>query len=435
MKRVAFVILMALSTTSIARSPLLPQIGPSKIDLADLLFVGLLGEAVLSATARMRRDRRLARALVVCLAFFIVLAIGSAVAYLNGTPLIESTDNGLGLSVLAVLRHWIYIPGIFLVAMSRPLTSTNVESEARWLVLLGTASAAVDMLDLSFLWTGLRSEPLVVNSEYVLRRPGGGVIVRALDQALLLVAAAITLALMGEKRTVVPQRLRYISPALLFGAIAMTQAKYMVVATGIAFLADLLMARQVKAALSKITAAGLAAGVAAVILWTVGAFHGAAQQFEELFIPQSYASDLSVVWRLVELRYAFRAFIESPLVGFGVGSPYRPMYVPEANDAFSDLLALNYYVHNFYAWLLVDTGLIGLAVFLWFLAQPFRYIPQVARTSDAPIYRAALVALVACLMALSVAPVDNYGFAFILGFLVALGVRAGEVSRGSRTTA
>lgn len=427
MKRVLFITLMALSITSMARSPLLPQVSSLKIDLSDLLFVGLFGEAALSTIARMHRDRRLLHAMAMCVLLCVVLAMGCVVAYLNGTPFLEFTDR-LEPSIAGILRHWIYIPGIFLVTMSRRLTFCNVASEARWLILLGTVSAGIDVLDLSLLWTGLRSEPLVVSPEYVKPLSDGGFIIRAPDQPLLLVAATVSLALMG--RTLLPRRYQYISLVLLFSAIAMTQAKYMIVAMAVAFLADLILLRGVKVRLSKVVAVGLAAGVAAAVLGAIGAFHGFGQQFRELFIAQSYASDPSVVWRLAELRYAFQAFAQSPLVGLGLGSRYRPVYAPESVGAFSQTADLSYYVHNFYAWLLVDLGLIGLIAFLWFLSQPFRYIPEVIKQGgDAALYRATVVALLAYLVALSVAPVDHYGAAFVVGYLVALAMRAGELSR------
>lgn len=60
--------------------------------------------------------------------------------------------------------------------------------------------------------------------------------------------------------------------------------------------------------------------------------------------------------RKKELSYAFEKIKKSPLLGIGLSSSYRP--------SFSDRDGLTWFIHNSYAWILLDMGLVGLVPFL-----------------------------------------------------------------------
>jgi putative inorganic carbon (HCO3(-)) transporter len=64
----------------------------------------------------------------------------------------------------------------------------------------------------------------------------------------------------------------------------------------------------------------------------------------------------SAEWRLTEYKYAIRKIEESPIVGIGLSSDYRPPFFRDDQ--------LTYFIHNSYLWILKDMGVIGLIPFL-----------------------------------------------------------------------
>jgi O-antigen ligase len=76
-------------------------------------------------------------------------------------------------------------------------------------------------------------------------------------------------------------------------------------------------------------------------------------------------------FRLVENRYAFEKFTESPLWGHGFGVQYRPLYVlGDVGNIFPDAEYGTRFVHNGYMGYLVKTGAVGLTLFVLFFLLP-----------------------------------------------------------------
>ncbi|GAA3535813.1 hypothetical protein AFL01nite_08150 [Aeromicrobium flavum] len=83
---------------------------------------------------------------------------------------------------------------------------------------------------------------------------------------------------------------------------------------------------------------------------------------------KSFSSDPSVLYRTdIENPHLMRAFGDSPIAGHGFGHAYKaPM--SSQNVFFQD--AARYYAHNYYLWLAVKTGIVGLLLFIFALVAP-----------------------------------------------------------------
>jgi hypothetical protein len=146
--------------------------------------------------------------------------------------------------------------------------------------------------------------------------------------------------------------------------------------------------------------------------------------------------DLGLAWRDTEDRYAFSSFVESPLLGSGLGAQYRPFLLGEPFTAATRDLGRTY-LHNFYLGLLVKTGLMGLLAFLLFFGGPVVRAIGIYRSSRRS--RATLTfALAASLVGLAAinvyAPVFNENAtAVVLG--CALGFLQTENGKANRAVA
>lgn len=79
------------------------------------------------------------------------------------------------------------------------------------------------------------------------------------------------------------------------------------------------------------------------------------------------ADDTSAIARVNEDSYLTAAIAQSPISGHGFGFAYRPPTGPPGS--FSATKG-QYYGHNFYLWIMVKTGIFGLAAFLYFALSP-----------------------------------------------------------------
>lgn len=124
--------------------------------------------------------------------------------------------------------------------------------------------------------------------------------------------------------------------------------------------------------------------------------------------------DASAQYRVVESDYLRKSFDTAPMFGHGMGYAYRP---PQGNSGSFTATSGRYFAHNFYLWMLVKTGIVGLALFMWSVVTPlFREI----RSKD-PV-RTSVIGTVAGLLAVSsVAPMPlsvQSGAGLLLGALV-----------------
>lgn len=94
-----------------------------------------------------------------------------------------------------------------------------------------------------------------------------------------------------------------------------------------------------------------------------------ADRFVHLFTTDPLSSKETLLWRIQETQYAWEKIIESPFLGIGLKTEYRP--------EFYEGDSLTSYIHNGYLWLWLKLGLPGLISFLWmllaFLLHALRY--------------------------------------------------------------
>jgi len=93
--------------------------------------------------------------------------------------------------------------------------------------------------------------------------------------------------------------------------------------------------------------------------------NGVVTRFNTLLNPQTLISESSIQWRVVESEYALPQIVAHPLIGLGLGADYRPW------DSRVDFVLAPYdqfaYIHDGDLWMVLKTGLIGYAIFIWFL--------------------------------------------------------------------
>jgi len=128
------------------------------------------------------------------------------------------------------------------------------------------------------------------------------------------------------------------------------------------------------------------------------------------------ASDTSAQYRVKESQYLTAAIAESPLYGHGTGYAYRPAVGPAGSYTQTSGV---YYAHNFYYWLLVKSGLIGFAAFVY-----ASFLPLIAAWKRATPRTAVLIGTLVGFLAIStVAPMPlgtDSGAALLLGSLIGL---------------
>ena len=96
---------------------------------------------------------------------------------------------------------------------------------------------------------------------------------------------------------------------------------------------------------------------------------------------EARAQDQGIAFRALEDEYAERSVRGSPLVGLGLGAAYRPdvagqPFVGEDRDYGRT------YVHNFYLWVAVKMGLLGLLTVALFLLRPVVAVARAAARSN-----------------------------------------------------
>jgi O-antigen ligase len=142
------------------------------------------------------------------------------------------------------------------------------------------------------------------------------------------------------------------------------------------------------------------------------------------------ARDSSAAAREVENQFAVAAIRDAPVLGHGLGYAYRPAYGPR--DTFTATVG-PYYVHDFYLWVLVKAGVVGLALWLLVALQPL--LAHLRRVTSRGVAFAGATAglLVVCVVAPLPTGIDDGGSlvtGVLLGGLVARDV-ARDVARRS----
>lgn len=114
----------------------------------------------------------------------------------------------------------------------------------------------------------------------------------------------------------------------------------------------------------------------------------------------SEASALGESSRALEIRYALEQFVESPLIGKGLGHQV-PAEITFAGD-WKTIAAAGVdsvgYIHNIAAYLLMDLGMVGLLTYAGFVFVPLVRAPASAHAAAGAVIRPARLALAATLM-------------------------------------
>lgn len=84
-------------------------------------------------------------------------------------------------------------------------------------------------------------------------------------------------------------------------------------------------------------------------------------------------ADSSLNWRIIENQYAYVAISEHPLIGLGMGTPYRPLdYRLDYRNADGTITSGSSFIHNGHLRILIQSGILGYFCFVW-LSGLFMY--------------------------------------------------------------
>lgn len=198
-----------------------------------------------------------------------------------------------------------------------------------------------------------------------------------------LATVCVCLALLITRRVAARQLLPYLLPALLITFLGFSRNALLAVTVAIIVTAIIDRSARALVGMVRIAATSVVFAVAVLALGAAGV-PGAdwaslqGQAFHDRVIAGLDAEvlrvDSSALAREVENRYATAAIEASPLTGHGFGYAYRPGFgEPGSFTAETG----RYYVHDFYLWLLVKTGIVGLL--LWLLLLVPLIVRQVLR--------------------------------------------------------
>lgn len=197
----------------------------------------------------------------------------------------------------------------------------------------------------------------------------------ASEISVLVLCATLALVIVG--RATLRQVSVYLIPALLMTFLSFSRNSFL--AVGMAVVFALLIARTARpiAVAAKLS---ILVGIPLFTLWLAHTAIGlpggdfVTAQFDAFMSrvvgglsSSSLAFDTSVQARVNEDAYLQAAIAESPIAGHGFGYAYRPAAgLPGSFSATKG----QYYGHNFYLWIMVKTGILGLLAFFVIAMTP-----------------------------------------------------------------
>lgn len=170
--------------------------------------------------------------------------------------------------------------------------------------------------------------------------------------------------------------MKFMLPALLISFVGFSRNTILGVGVGIIF-AFLTMGNlhAWKSTFRRVLAVGVAFLMAYIALPVLQLLPGSSFISEQLISygsrvinglsQETLALDTSVLYRERENSFLFQAIRDQPFVGHGFGYAYKPGE-GAAGSFWADKGTI--YAHNFYLWVLVKTGFLGLAAWLWLSA-------------------------------------------------------------------
>lgn len=120
----------------------------------------------------------------------------------------------------------------------------------------------------------------------------------------------------------------------------------------------------------------------------------------------SYNSDLSLTRKLIEHRAVMDEFKKSPIWGLGIGHRYEKYWMKGG-----DVYKQGAHVHSVYNYFLMNTGIIGLALFLRVLFKMGKQFYHVFRTATDPTFKGVFLGCLLNLVALSI---NSFNGSFLL---------------------
>ncbi|WP_432246051.1 O-antigen ligase family protein [Arthrobacter sp. G.S.26] len=194
--------------------------------------------------------------------------------------------------------------------------------------------------------------------------------------SLAVLCSVIALAIAG--RASLWSTISFGAPALFIVVVSFSRNS--ILGIGVAAIYAIIAARKTRAMTralsiaSGILTAAIAVVIAEPLLRATSGGSWLVQQIEAFqgrvlggLTTDGLATDGSAQFRFEqEDFYLLPKIWDSPLIGHGFGYAYKPLFTGRivASDDFQ------YYAHNFYLWLLVKTGIIGLAIFVFALVLP-----------------------------------------------------------------
>jgi len=167
----------------------------------------------------------------------------------------------------------------------------------------------------------------------------------------------------------------YLVPSLLLMLVSFSRNNLL--AIGIVIAWTVLASRSISVALATawrgVAAAVILLGVVLVtpVLpggdWVSAQFVGFEQRVLGGISGQARAHDNSVQFRVREVQLVKPVIAQKPVLGHGFGSAYK---APEGAPGSFEATRAPYYVHNFYYWLALKTGLVGLLGFALYVGLP-----------------------------------------------------------------
>jgi O-antigen ligase len=360
----------------------LPAVVPTSIPgLAGIqvyVYEPVLAVAAVWAVAQSLPRYVWRRAGVIALVFVAATLLG----VVGGTPLQQVLVDPRGLLDMQLA----YI--VAAAVMARPDLTAKVLRLLRWSL---SWSAALTLIASA---TGLELGGLTEDASLFLNgtaEASGALRIVTSATHLSLGVLCACVGLLVSRRAKFSHVLPYVSPATLI--VFLSYSRNSLLALAAALLVALLLyagswwgAAVTLARVAAFTALGgflLYAGyvILQIPIWTFLEHQATAygSRVVEGLSSTAISSDASVQYRVLENLYLWQAIDTSPLLGHGFGYAYKPAYGQAGSFTAT---SGQWYAHNFYLWLIVKGGIVGLLAFLYWAMTP---LAALARGSTAAI--------------------------------------------------
>jgi O-antigen ligase len=377
----------------------LPQNVPDQIRLAGFtifLYEPFLYLATAILLARSARMVRLDRAYLVWVAYLALWIAGSVAIGIPSSRILSDVRGLIDMSVA-------YLLAMLALQSYSYKTFSRILLAALWVTLVASVLTSLGIVSLGTI------------DEAILYLQGGGVLgsetlrVRMPAEPLALVTLGAVIGLMLRRAISLPSALLWSAPCL--GILFLSFSRNNILGVAVAVLAALLLMRTSQEFAGSLARGTILAGAAAIMVlavvfvssqlgygWMMDQVDAYSQRVLEGLDTQTLSVDSSVQYRAFETEHGLEAIRESPVLGNGFGYAY----LPSRGEAGSFQATRGmYYSHNFYLWIAIKGGIVGLAAFLAFALSPLNI--RRARASAGP-YFAGVLAVVSLLAISVVAP-------------------------------